>query len=81
MVTARFVRNGAALLLALGCCACATTTPTETASEEPRSKMYRTGSHIPVRDPESSTAKSVDAQAVKDSMLRSGGQGTSPKGQ
>ncbi len=75
-----FVRNGAALLLVLGCYACANA-PAQTASDEPRSdKMYRTGSHIPVKDPESTASKTVDTQAVQDSMMR-GSAGPSPKGQ
>jgi len=86
MAFPRFVRNGAALVLVLACCACATpaneTPANQTASEEPRSdKAFRTGSRIPVKDPESTSAKALNTQAVQDSMMQGAHQGVSPKGQ
>jgi hypothetical protein len=42
--------------------------------------MFRTGSRIPVKDPESTQSKAIDTQAVKDSMLQRGA-GPGPKGQ
>lgn len=80
MALPRFVRAGAASVLVLACCACATA-PTQTASGEPRSeKMYRTGSHIPVRDPESTQSKTLNTQAVQDQMMQNAGHATTPKG-
>jgi hypothetical protein len=78
---ARFVRRTAALL-ALSCVACMSV-PTEMASSEPRPEpVYRTGSKIPVRDPDSVYSKSIEPQMVRDQMMHRGGQGaTRPKGE
>jgi hypothetical protein len=68
-----------AALLALSFAACSTPS-TQTASEPQEDKVYRTGSRIPVKDPESSSSKSIDVQSVQDSMRTSGGRATPPRG-
>jgi len=73
MAIPRLGRNGTALLLVLACSARATP-PTQATSDEPKSdRMYRTGSHIPVRDPQSTYSKTLDAQDVQDSMMQTPG--------
>jgi hypothetical protein len=72
-------RIGLAALLAFACTACSTPS-TQTASEPQEDKIYRTGSRIPVKDPDSSSSKSIDVQSVQDSMRTSGGRATPAQG-
>jgi hypothetical protein len=68
-----------AALLALSFAGCSTPS-TQTASEAQEDKIYRTGSRIPVKDPESSSSKSIDVQGVQDSMRTSGSRAITPQG-
>jgi hypothetical protein len=61
-------------LLSLGCFACAVA-PNNQANEPPPERVYRTGSHVPVRDTESGFARSQDVQSVQDEMRKSSGVG------
>jgi hypothetical protein len=79
MPISRTARIGLAAFLALTCVACATPS-TQTASEPQEDKIYRTGSRIPVKDPESSSSKSIDVQSVQDSMRTSGSRAITPQG-
>ena len=75
----RSARTGLAALLALTCVGCATPS-NQTASEPQEERVMRTGSHIPVKDPNSSYSKSIDVQGVQDEMRTSGARATPPKG-
>jgi hypothetical protein len=68
------LRSSLVCILALGCFACAAT-PNNDQAAEPQERVYRTGSHVPVRDTESGFARSQDVQSVQDEMRRSSGTG------
>ena len=67
----RPVRHAVLTLLALTCAACAAPASDSNNSEAREEPVYRTGSHIPVKDPASSSAKSVDVQSIQDAQRNS----------
>jgi hypothetical protein len=77
MSSIRSRRSALIVLAALGCVACSTT-PTQTV--EPREdRVYRTGSHIPVKDTDSAYVQSMDQQQAKDMLNKPGATATSGK--
>jgi len=67
----RPVRHAMVALFVLTCAACATPTSDSNNAEARDEPVYRTGSHIPVKDPGSSSAKSVDVQSIQDAQRNS----------
>jgi hypothetical protein len=71
MFSARLLRHAIMAIFSLSCVACATAASDPNNAEAKEEPVYRTGSHIPVKDPGSSSAKSVDVQSIQDAQRNS----------
>ena len=71
------VRYAIVAAFGLGCVACATPQWDPNNTEPREDPVYRTGSHIPIKDPASSPSKTMDTQSVQDA-LRQGQQRAVP---
>jgi hypothetical protein len=81
MFSARTVRHAIVATFGLVCVACASPAwdPNNTA-EAKDDPVYRTGSHIPIKDPASSPSKTMDTQSVQDALRTSNQRSTQPGG-
>jgi len=80
MFRTRPVRHALVGVFALACAACASPQWDPNNTEAKDEPVYRTGSHIPVKDPASSPSKSVDVQSVQDSLRTSNQRSIPPAG-
>jgi hypothetical protein len=71
MLRSRSLCHAVAAVFVLACAACATPASDSNSTEPRDMPVYRTGSHIPVKDPASSSAQSVDAQSMQDAQRNS----------
>ena len=80
MFSARRVRHAIVTVFGLACVACATPQWDPNNTEPREDPVYRTGSHIPVKDTASSPSKSVDVQSVQDALRTSNQRSNMPAG-
>jgi len=80
MFSPRPVRHAIVAMFGLVCAACASPAWDPNNTDAKDDPVYRTGSHIPIKDPASSPSKTMDTQSVQDALRNSNQRTVTPAG-